>query len=53
MKQFIDAMKGVLLEKHFMAYIHPIVPVLDETRGMVRLYNKIFEAAVNDTTDLQ
>ncbi|RLO02740.1 hypothetical protein DYB28_009427 [Aphanomyces astaci] len=32
------------------AFIHPIVPVLDETRHIVQLYNRLFQAKVQGST---
>lgn len=31
------------------AFIHPIVPVLNETRHIVKAYNRIFERRVKET----
>ncbi|KAF4319574.1 hypothetical protein JM18_005775 [Phytophthora kernoviae] len=43
---FMDALIDVVRKYEFEAYIHPVVPVLDETRGMVVQYNKLFQKRV-------
>ncbi|RLN61331.1 hypothetical protein BBP00_00005462 [Phytophthora kernoviae] len=43
---FMDALTDVVRKYEFEAYIHPVVPVLDETRGMVVQYNKLFQKRV-------
>lgn len=41
---FMDALQQVVDQFHFDAYIHPVVPVLNETRALVIQYNKILRA---------
>ena len=43
---FLAAIEGIIARYGFEVLVHPIVPVLNETRKMVRLYNRIFHAKV-------
>ncbi|CEG39301.1 Tetratricopeptide-like helical [Plasmopara halstedii] len=43
---FMNVLSDVVKQYQFDAYIHPIVPVLDETRSLVLQYNKIFQKRV-------
>lgn len=43
---FMEALAQVVTQYEFEVYIHPVVPVLDETRAMVVLYNKLFQKRV-------
>ncbi|KAG7394151.1 hypothetical protein PHYBOEH_005584 [Phytophthora boehmeriae] len=43
---FMDTLAAVVEKYEFEACIHPVVPVLDETRGMVVQYNKLFQKQV-------
>ena len=44
---FIDAALKLVAEKKLEAYVHPIIPVLNETRKIVRLYNTHLREAVS------
>lgn len=39
---FMKALADVVGKYEFDVYIHPVVPVLDETRSLVIQYNKLF-----------
>jgi hypothetical protein len=43
---FIAALKPILKKKDFHALIHPVIPVLKETRSIVKTYNAIFKRMV-------
>lgn len=43
---FMRALKRLVAARKFVAYVHPVVPVLDETRHLVTRYNAHFKAAV-------
>ncbi|KAF4030952.1 Tetratricopeptide repeat [Phytophthora infestans] len=43
---FMDVLSDVVEKYAFDVYIHPVVPVLDETRLLVIQYNKLFEKRV-------
>ena len=42
----MDVLRGVVSEKELKVAIHPIVPVLDETRDIVKRYNAAFRRCV-------
>ena len=44
---FIDVIKELVEKRNLRVFIHPIMPVLDETREMVKLYNSIYRAEVD------
>ncbi|ETV89379.1 hypothetical protein, variant 1 [Aphanomyces astaci] len=50
MSIFMDVVEDLVREFGFKAFIHPIVPVLDETRHIVQLYNRLFQAKVQGST---
>jgi hypothetical protein len=46
---FMEALADVVRTYEFDAYIHPVVPVLDETRSRVVQYNKLFRECVAES----
>ncbi|CAK5061992.1 unnamed protein product [Aphanomyces euteiches] len=44
---FMDVLCDLVRTRGFRAYIHPIVPVLNETRHLVQLYNSHFKRLVD------
>ncbi|KAG7383172.1 hypothetical protein PHYPSEUDO_003959 [Phytophthora pseudosyringae] len=47
---FMKTLADVVRKYKFDVYIHPVVPVLDETRSLVIQYNKIFHEVVAKST---
>ncbi|POM78678.1 Hypothetical protein PHPALM_3765 [Phytophthora palmivora] len=47
---FMDVLADVVEKYAFEVFIHPVVPVLDETRHLVIQYNKLFRKRVAKTT---
>ncbi|KAE9353071.1 hypothetical protein PF008_g5162 [Phytophthora fragariae] len=47
---FMEALADVVGKYEFEAYIHPVVPVLDETRALVIQYNQLFRKQVAKST---
>ncbi|KAE9359901.1 hypothetical protein PR003_g515 [Phytophthora rubi] len=47
---FMEALADVVGKYEFEAYIHPVVPVLDETRALVIQYNQLFRKHVAQST---
>lgn len=43
---FMDALRDAVEQFAFEAFIHPVVPVLPETRALVLTYNRLFEQRV-------
>ncbi|CAM9963409.1 unnamed protein product, partial [Phaeothamnion confervicola] len=43
---FVDAALTLVRERGFVAFVHPVVPVLNETRRIVTLYNHVLRAQV-------
>ena len=50
---FISLLKELIQKKKFKIYIHPILPVLNETREMVKLYNSIYKSEVDKMSDVK
>ena len=44
---FISLLKEIIEKRSFKVYIHPILPVLNETRGMVKLFNTIYKSKID------
>lgn len=42
MEIFMDVLKRLVSQFQFKVYIHPIVPVLNETRNIVTVYNALY-----------
>ncbi|GAM29273.1 hypothetical protein SAMD00019534_124490 [Acytostelium subglobosum LB1] len=49
---YIAALKVLIQKYNYKAYIHPVVPVLDQTRTMVKAFNKIFKEKVMKVKEL-
>ncbi|KAG2849324.1 hypothetical protein PC111_g38 [Phytophthora cactorum] len=47
---FMEALSDVVEKYEFDVYIHPVVPVLDETRSLVIQYNKLFQKHVANSS---
>ena len=45
-REFLRVLKGIMQKKHIKPYIHPALPVLDETRGVVLEYNRVYKEMV-------
>ncbi|KAF2074496.1 hypothetical protein CYY_004201 [Polysphondylium violaceum] len=43
---YIKALKDLISKYQYKIYIHPVVPVLDATRSMVKTFNKIFKEKI-------
>eukprot|EP00639_Heterosigma_akashiwo_P021057 CAMPEP_0206413094 /NCGR_PEP_ID=MMETSP0294-20121207/34441_1 /ASSEMBLY_ACC=CAM_ASM_000327 /TAXON_ID=39354 /ORGANISM="Heterosigma akashiwo, Strain CCMP2393" /LENGTH=75 /DNA_ID=CAMNT_0053874481 /DNA_START=411 /DNA_END=635 /DNA_ORIENTATION=- len=43
---FLEATKSLIERKGFQAYVHPIIPVLEPTRQIVKKYNLALRRAV-------
>ena len=50
---FISLLKELIQKKKFKIYVHPILPVLNETREMVKLYNSIYKSEVDKMSDVK
>ena len=50
---FVEVVLKLVKEKGFKVVIHPVIPVLKETRGVVKQYNEIFKEAVAKCDELQ
>ncbi|CAM9515637.1 unnamed protein product [Choristocarpus tenellus] len=46
---FIKVAKALVKNRGFRAFIHPVIPVLNETRAIVKTYNRIFRRQVEAT----
>ena len=44
---FIDVLLRLVRNRKFSAYVHPVVPVLDPTRHIVKAFNPVLKAAVD------
>ncbi|EGC37627.1 hypothetical protein DICPUDRAFT_76739 [Dictyostelium purpureum] len=43
---YIDALKDLIKKYNYKIFIHPVVPVLEHTRHIVKVFNKIFEKRI-------
>lgn len=50
---FVKVAEAVARERGFQVFIHPVIPVLDETRSMVTAYNRVFRRVVNKSKVLR
>jgi len=50
---FLRAIQQIISHYGFVVYVHPIVPVLNETRAMVKIYNRIFHRKVQKVPNLK
>merc|ERR1712023_394642 len=48
---FMAAVRQIIEHYGFEVFVHPIVPVLNETRPMVKIYNRIFRTKVRQARD--
>lgn len=46
---FMDALEDAVRQFGFEALVHPVVPVLNETRALVVQYNRIFKRRVDES----
>eukprot|EP01133_Synstelium_polycarpum_P007419 gene7419-8679_t len=49
---YINALKDLIAKYQYKAYVHPVVPVLNETRFLVKQFNKILKQKVDATPEL-
>ncbi|ETO79490.1 hypothetical protein, variant 1 [Phytophthora nicotianae P1976] len=47
---FMEVLSDIVEKFEFDVYIHPVVPVLDETRSLVISYNKLFQKRVDESS---
>ena len=52
-KIYIKVLETLVRERSFEALIHPVNPVLNETRSIVMLFNMHLEAAVRKSKELK
>ncbi|EFA78366.1 hypothetical protein PPL_09017 [Heterostelium album PN500] len=50
---YIKALKELVSKYNYKIYIHPVVPVLNETRVLVKTFNKIFKQKIEATKELK
>mmetsp|Transcript_86982 Transcript_86982/g.130416 ORF Transcript_86982/g.130416 Transcript_86982/m.130416 type:complete len:837 (-) Transcript_86982:22-2532(-) len=48
---YMEKLKEVKKQKAIQIFVHPVIPVLDETRNMVKQFNEVLERRVNQTND--
>ncbi|CAM9698760.1 unnamed protein product [Ectocarpus sp. 13 AM-2016] len=49
---FIKVAEALSRERGLRIFVHPVIPVLDETRGMVKTYNRVFRRMVDKSKHL-
>jgi len=50
---YIDVLLRLSKDRSFQIFVHPIVPVLNETRHTVKLFNQILQHKVEQTKQLR
>lgn len=50
---FMDVLSSLISKKKIKPFIHPVMPVLKETRQMVMAYNEIYQSKVHATKGLK
>jgi hypothetical protein len=48
---FVKMLKDLKKSRKFRMYIHPVPPVLNETRAIVMMYNSVYRKAIQDLQD--
>eukprot|EP00903_Cladosiphon_okamuranus_P013727 g12780.t1 len=49
---FIEVAEDLARERGLRVFVHPVIPVLDETRNMVKMYNRVFRRMVGKSKHL-
>ncbi|CAM9706004.1 unnamed protein product [Scytosiphon promiscuus] len=49
---FIKVAEALAKERKLKIFVHPVIPVLNETRSMVKLYNRVFRRMVDKSKHL-
>ena len=49
---YMRKLATLITRKKFQAFIHPVIPVLNETRAMVMKFNHFLKIAVNNREDM-
>ena len=50
---YLRKLESLIRERDLDAYIHPVIPVLNETRAMVLRFNKVLRQRVKARTDMK
>eukprot|EP01112_Ceratiomyxa_fruticulosa_P020635 TRINITY_DN7095_c0_g2_i1.p1 TRINITY_DN7095_c0_g2~~TRINITY_DN7095_c0_g2_i1.p1 ORF type:complete len:746 (-),score=166.86 TRINITY_DN7095_c0_g2_i1:30-2267(-) len=50
---YMDVLTKIIHERKFAAFIHPVVPVLNETRHIVKLFNRLLRSKVERVKEIK